>query len=538
MKKKLISVFLASLAVLMCLTACGKDTGEGKSLVFPIDNDPVYLDPQIAFDSGARDIINNCFEGLVRLGTNGKILPGVAGKWSVSKDGKTYIFTLRSDAAWYFPKAAAKLVNEENEEGYEEKLTADDFVFAFRRALEKNTGAKDAKSLLSIKNAEAVLSGRMPSKKLGVKKISDNKLKITLEYPDGGFLRTLTQAICMPCNKKFFELTGGRYGLSLQYLIGNGPFYIGSWNTDKSVTIKKNPFYHGENAAVPQSVLFSVNSDYDSRAKKLLSGNYDIAHIDYSGYLRLKDEKSCKFTETENTVWTLVFNCRDGCMKDINTRLAVLYGFDTSLMTKSGNMSTRASHLVAESTLSSVQSGKKRIDLPKYNISKAEKYWEKALESLSVSSMSITIKCTQSSENDIRAVLQNLQKAFGISCDVRVNVLEESELEKALETGDYQIAYAPLHAPSDSPVDYLQYAADTAFYKNSEFDSVIRRIRKADENEKAGGIKNAEEHLVNNGVAVPLFSAKSYVAFSAMTEGAYTDSSGNVTSFFNTYKYE
>lgn len=536
MEKRLLGAFLAAVTALMCLVSCGKDTGEGKNLIFPIDNDPVYLDPQIAKDKGAKDIINNCFEGLVRLDGNGEIIPGVAEKWEISEDGKTYIFTLREDASWYFPKAAAQLVDEENKEGYEEPLTASDFVFALRRAVMKSTGANDAECLFAIKNAQAINSGRMSPSNLGVEKTGKHKLTITLEYPDPDFLKTLTRAICMPCNEKFFNLTKGRYGLAIQYIIGNGPFYMGSWNTDKSITIKKNPYYHGENEAVPQSVMFSINNEFSTRAKKLTSGTYDVTPLDYSAYSQIKDEKGLTFIESENTVWSLVFNCQDEYMKDLSARLAVLYGFDASLMTASANMSERAAHVCAGSTMTQTQAEKYRIEIPKYNISKAESYWAKALGSLGVGAMSITIKCSVNNEKDIRAVLQNLQKAFGISCDVRVNALEESELIKALETGDYQIAYAPIKAPSDSMLDYLRYASEIAFYDNSEFDSLIMRIRKADTADKAGGIKNAEEHLVNNGVIVPLFSAKSYLASAKGVSGVFTDASCNVTSFFKTYK--
>ena len=152
--------------------------------------------------------------------------------------------------------------------------------------------------------------------------------------------------------------------------------------------------------------------------------------------------------------------------------------------------------------------------------------------------MSITIKCSVNNENDVRAVLQNLQKAFGISCDVRVNALEETQLINDLESGNYQIAYAPITAPSDSAADYLRYASEIAFYDNSEFRSVLRRIRQADIADKDGGIRNAEEHLINNAVIIPLFSAKSYLAMREGVEGIYTDSSRNVTSFYKAYKFE
>ena len=536
MAKRIICVFLAAALAILCLASCGKDTGEGKSLVYPIDSDPVYLDPQIAQGSGAKTIINNCFEGLVRLDENGEIVPGAAESWSVSDDGKTYVFTLRSDASWYFPKSAAQLIDEEAKEGYEEKLTAKDFVFALRRAVSKNTAAKEAECLLPIENASEIIKGRLSANNLGVKATGENKLKITLEYPDSGFLKTLTRAICMPCNEKFFNLTKGRYGLSLQYIIGNGPFYMGSWVTDKSITIKKNPYYHGENEAVPQSVMLSINNEVSLRAKKVTSGTYDASPLDFEGYSQIKEEKGLSFSECENTVWSLVFNCEDDFTKDINTRLAVLRGFDTSLMNLSENMSEKAVHLVSKSTLSASQYKKHTINVPKYNIAGAEQYWNRALESLSVSGMSLTIKCSTKNEKDIRAVLQNLQKAFGITCDVRVSALEESELIKALEKGDYQIAYAPITATTESPCDYLRYASKIAFYESSELNSQLRRIQR--KNNSSSELSRAEQLLVDKAVIVPLFSAKSYLVMGEGISGVFTDSSGNVTSFYKTYKYD
>ena len=51
------------------------------NIYFPIDNDPGYLDPQVVSDHGAKNIIANCFEGLVSLDSEGKIVPGCAKEW-------------------------------------------------------------------------------------------------------------------------------------------------------------------------------------------------------------------------------------------------------------------------------------------------------------------------------------------------------------------------------------------------------------------------------------------------------------------------
>ena len=89
--KKIISLLLA-LILLFSLSACSSTKGVDARLIFPIDRDPLFLDPQIISATGAKNIILNTFEGLVTLGEKGEILPGMAEKWDVSSDGKTYVF--------------------------------------------------------------------------------------------------------------------------------------------------------------------------------------------------------------------------------------------------------------------------------------------------------------------------------------------------------------------------------------------------------------------------------------------------------------
>jgi oligopeptide transport system substrate-binding protein len=97
--KKIISLLLCILIV-FSLSACTTEKGLDAQLIFPIDNDPKFLDPQIISDVGARNIILNCFEGLVTVGKDGEIVPGMAEKWDISADGKTYVFYLRENSRW------------------------------------------------------------------------------------------------------------------------------------------------------------------------------------------------------------------------------------------------------------------------------------------------------------------------------------------------------------------------------------------------------------------------------------------------------
>ena len=114
MKKMLKKLLCLSLAVFMLLSlcACGSDKGADAQLVYPIDKDPRYLDPQIIYDIGAKNIIANCFEGLVAIDEEGSIVPAAAERWETNTKETVYTFYLRQDMKWKVTSAAGKVIGE------------------------------------------------------------------------------------------------------------------------------------------------------------------------------------------------------------------------------------------------------------------------------------------------------------------------------------------------------------------------------------------------------------------------------------------
>ncbi|MCD5442184.1 ABC transporter substrate-binding protein [Lactobacillus delbrueckii subsp. lactis] len=58
------------------------------------------MDPALNNDVYSGEQLDATMEGLVRLGNNSKILPGIAKSWKESKDGMTWTFNLRKNAKW------------------------------------------------------------------------------------------------------------------------------------------------------------------------------------------------------------------------------------------------------------------------------------------------------------------------------------------------------------------------------------------------------------------------------------------------------
>ena len=332
MHTRFLALVLSAVLLLPALAGCSKKTGAEKDLAYPIDGEPVCLDPQIAADETAKLVTGNCFEGLVRLDESGAIVPGAAQRWDVSADGRTYTFHLREGMKWHI--ADSDELEELLGKGktIDTTLNAEDFAFGLKRALLPETGMASAKALYAIENAQAVHRGTARSDQLGVRVVNASTLEIRLARADSAFLYALTLPMSMPCDEAFFLATSGRYGLERKYLICNGPFYLSKWNHDKSLLLKKNPDYQGETTVSPATVSLYINTDGQSRLDKLLEGRYDAALLE-QGQAHALDERSGITTqEIPNITWSICFNAGNALLKNGNLRIALCQGLNRSAL--------------------------------------------------------------------------------------------------------------------------------------------------------------------------------------------------------------
>lgn len=257
---RLISVLLC-LAMLLSFVGCGKDYSS-VIVYFELNEKPDTLDAQLASSDQELLIVRNIYEGLLRENEKGEIVNGVCESYEQS--GLSYTFKLRKDAAW----------------STGDKITADDFVFAFRRAVNPEINAPFVKRLWCIENAEEIYKGNMSVDSLGVRALDKSTLQIVLSKLDDDFLKTLTTSICMPCNENFFNACHGQYGLKSEYIISNGSYSITKWNReDFGIRIYKNSSYKGDFTAQNGAVFFSLEED-TTPTERLSANKVDIAFIE------------------------------------------------------------------------------------------------------------------------------------------------------------------------------------------------------------------------------------------------------------------
>jgi len=507
--KRIIGLILVICTVLALFSGCGGD--KEIRINFPIDSDPKYLDPQIAIGSSAQLIAVNCFEGLLRYDKDGQLKNGVAEDYDISSDGTTYTFRLRTDAKWHLIEDFEEILGKGFEKSFNNSVTAHDFVFAMRRAVSPEIASPSVSSLYSIKNAKDISFGKTPVDKLGVTALDDYTLQIKLEHPDPDFLSLLTTPVFMPCNQKFYEATSGRYGTDAKFLLCNAPMHLSSWDSDGTyVILEKSDDYKGEAEAVATSIGFYVNTDIQSRLSKLNDKTYCATPVDES----LIDgiDKNYVLKTFENSNYSLVFNFDDIVFSNLYLRLAFCYGINRS-------DTTRPQGLIPDTCRTGTESYRSRAgkaSMISYNENNAKTYFDRGFSELENPPDNITLLCTAETESLAKSLLPDWQILFGYRLIVKIEVTDS--LPSRLQSGDFTFAIAPISSENDTAVNFISHLSgedekNISNYNSQNLDTILKQLQKStNAADLTAGCKQAEEHLMQNGLYYPLLTKKSYFA--------------------------
>lgn len=537
MLKRIFSVILAVILVLLTFSSCS--SGEDETFYYPIFSDPVSFDPQIASDNASKIVVFNCFEGLVKVDKDGKIVPGVAEKWEVSNDGLVYTFRLRQDARWFVSEKAAKLLGSEASANFDYRVTAHDFVYGLKRAFDKNMGASTDSRLYSIKNSYEVYSGLKDQDELGVTALDAKTLQIALEKPNDDFLKALTQSAAMPCREEFFEATKGRYGLDPDKVIYNGPFYLYSWNTGINLTMYRNDNYSGRSEVKPSAVYLYVNENLETRVDKIEDGTYDACPLS-SGQKKRVDNDKVSYLNYNNSTLGFAFNCANEVMKNYDMRTALTSALDVSSIPLTENGTSYADGIVPGICMignSFYRGYSGKTGYPKPDEAKAKMHLEKAFEALEVDRVQINIICQKDFENTVKIAVQSWQKMLGINVNFTVEPLDEMALEKRVRSGDYAMAFTKITAQSESAVAFLGLFTSVGtnnifLMKSKSYDSLMGASKEALSQD--GIISNcisAEKYLINKSVFIPVFYEDGYLAMAKDVSEIYGIEAGTIPVF-------
>lgn len=526
MPKKILSLFLALVAAIS-LCACGGSSED--ILILPIESDPICLDPQVADSKEAKLMIANCFEGLVRLDKDYKIIPGVAESWEISKDGLTYTFKLRKDTHWKLLNSFEDVLPEGYKDTYRTQVIAADFVYGISRALDPATQAGDAEKLFSIKNASAVNSGKQPTSALGISAQDDSTLVITLERADPDFLRILTLPVAMPCHEEFFKATHAKYCLDLKYTFCNGPFYLSRWAEDNTLSMYKNDEYKGNVKVNPDELYFYVNTEEASVVKKIRQRTYDCAFLSEAAKNELSDNDKLSNYPTENMIYGLCFNCSDSVLSDEDMRRALAMVTKTSELTaNSDNAFTKG--IVPDCVRygeNSYREAAGNVSGIAYNEQQALTLWKKGLKKLDITTAEVIITCAEENAPLMQQTIQNWQRVFSTSILAKVEVKTAEQISTMIYNTSYQVLYHKITTDSSTVTDTLKkFTSDSSSnifgFADKNYDKTVNSIITTYSGAaKLNGCVNAEKYILDKAVFLPMLGGSSYAVVNKGVDGLY-----------------
>ncbi len=224
--------------------------------------EPTTLDPAMSPDSHTDFLLTNLFSGLVALSPELDVVPDVARAWEVSEGGRRFVFRLREGVEWSDGRA----------------VTAGDFEYAWKRALDPDSESPSAGFLHDLKGARAFHGGEGGREDVGVRATDGVTLVVELERPVGYFPQLLTNVATFPVPRHVVEVHGQDWTEERTF-VSNGPFRLEAWRWGELVVLSRNPAYHGRFGGNVERVQLFPLTDWRDRLAMYEADDLDVLGI-------------------------------------------------------------------------------------------------------------------------------------------------------------------------------------------------------------------------------------------------------------------
>lgn len=504
------------------ITACGSDddkrgSGAGHMYGAALAGNPRSLDPQFAGDPSSATVIKNLYSGLVMKDRSGSIVCCNAKDYTVSEDGCVYTFNLRDDNYWFFD------TNEDDSIGDDEyfPVTANDYVFAFRRLLDPKMHSPYARDFACLKNSQRVIEGGYSTEAVGAEAIDDFTLQITLEYPCAEFLGLLTTPAAFPCNEQFFISTKGRYGLDDRSVMSNGPFYVRQWFYDpygnnNILYMRKNTANERDDYEVlPSFVSFSIQ-DSEAEVRQCFKEEETecFTAMKVGGY----NPRKYSIVGQKATTLGLIFNPKDKLYSNKELCKAVAFSADREALRGQLDSDLQIAYGIIPPAVDILGrsyrdlASDKQFDM--LDKEKAVQCLAKAKEELKISSVESVKIIVDSSTVDSRylhLLSQGCQESLGIY--IGIEDLTSKEFNERIANGDYSIALYPLKADFNSGLAVFGEFDENECLRSAKGDlnSSESIMQCPSVNQLVDSYAAAEKALLEQYGFIPLFYKNSYI---------------------------
>ena len=263
MIRALIAVYLISLTACMGGESKVEQGNREGVLHYGNGSEPQGLDPHVVTGVPENKIIRTLFEGLaVKNPYTLEPEPGVAQSWDISDDGKQITFHINPKARW----------------SNGDPVTAHDYVWSWRRALDPNMGNQYAYMLYPLLNAEAYATGKLDdAEQLGVQAADDQTLVVTLNAPTPYFIQLMDHYSTFAVHPDTVSKFGGATDRFTPWtrvgnMVSNGPFVLTEWKLNRYIRVEKNPLYWNAENVKLNAVMFYPTENLTSEERMFRAG--------------------------------------------------------------------------------------------------------------------------------------------------------------------------------------------------------------------------------------------------------------------------
>jgi dipeptide transport system substrate-binding protein len=250
--------------VLSAMFALGAQAAE-KTFVYCSEASPSTFNPQMAEDGPTFNASSQMlFNRLVEFEEGAtRVVPGLAEKWSVSKDGLVYTFNLRKNAAFHTTDTFKPT----------RPMNADDVIWSFERPLKKDHPYNKVNGGNYV-YFKGMAMDQMIKK---IEKVDDYTVKFTLFKPEAPFLANMAMSFAVIHSKEYADQllkAGTPQKIDIEP-VGTGPFVLKRYAKDNSIRYEAHPAYWQGKAKLDK-VVFAITPDPSVRFQKLKAGESDV----------------------------------------------------------------------------------------------------------------------------------------------------------------------------------------------------------------------------------------------------------------------
>lgn len=524
--KRPVAALLAAVLLLGLLSGCHRENGV--SFRVAMGSVPATLDPALAATDEEKTVVSHLFENLMKLQSDGSggttAVNGVARSYqcdTTAEGQETYTFKLRSSAAW--------------SDGT--KVTAQDFVYAWKRLVDPLTGSKNARILDMVAGYSAARTGEDA---LQVSAPDDETFVVALSGRCPYFIDSVcTAAATMPVQSA--AAAQENWSMSPDTLVTNGPYTVASWEND-TMLLQQTDGYHDARRLGPESISFRFTADAKTANSLFEKGDADFV-------LGLTDEAVAKKIDSwmpdyypETSV--VLLNQLSDLTSNENVRRAMGLVIDRNAIAELLGSRT---HLAAEGLVTwgirSTTGGQFRdfgsaVDNDSENYEKncqtaQELMKEAGYTAAKLKSLTPVIMLYESdgTADSLALLLQKTWKEkLGLS--VTLKGVSSEEITQALERGEYTLAALRVTSDRNDATGFLNRwrmgeEDNYANFTSSAYDMLLRVAAvSASQEARDAYLEDAERLLIEKGNVIPMYCSTRSWSLSESFTGVFGDGLG------------